>query len=152
MAEKKYCESDIISLMHKYFYASGFIYHSPTQKILLQRTTSSSDTSFDFFSGKGYGTDDPAAVFQKVIQDQLGINVPLELIIPVYDYTPDDLQRKCCILYADIVNVGTPEDFEKTNNAQWFTTKQLSKLKLPKQTEHDITIGQRVIRAETPQT
>lgn len=138
--------------MHKYFYASGFIYHSPTQKILLQRTTSSSDTSFDFFSGKGYGNDDPAAVFQKVIQDQLGIVIPLETIIPVYDYTPEDLQRKCCILYADIATLGEPDDFEKTNNAQWFTSKQLSKLKLPRQTEHDITIGQRVIRAESPQT
>lgn len=135
--------------MHKYFYASGFLYHSPTQKILLQQTGTTTDFSFTLFSGKGYGDQNPAIVFQKIIFDELGIKIPLHSISPVYDYLPQELQKDHCVLYADVADVGLEDDFQKKGNAEWFTPKQLSKLKLHEQTGHDIMIGQRVIRANT---
>lgn len=137
--------------MHKNFYASGFLYFSPTQKILLLQTNTNTEASYTLFSGTYNGNVDPASVFQKTVSDALGIELPLSSIVHVYDYTPQNSVQKQSVYYADVSSIGEESDFQKKGNAAWFTQKQLTKLKLPQQIDHDIMIGQRVIRANSTQ-
>jgi len=134
--------------MHKDFYASGFLYHSPTEKILLQQTPSGKD--FTLFSIKCSVHENPAHAFQKIISHELGVTIPLSSITLIYDYIPENTEGKQSVFYADISDVEIDDDISQKKKAAWFTQRQISKLKLQKQTDHDITIGQRVIRANKP--
>lgn len=134
--------------MHKTFYVSGFLYHLPTQKILLQQNSAGDDSVFSLFSGKNRGTEDERAVFQHAIYLQLGITLPLPAIRPIYDYFHKELKKNHFISYAQATDAIFEQDFRTNSSAQWFTEKQISKLQLPQQTRHDIIIGKRVILAE----
>lgn len=135
--------------MHKYYYASGFLYNSITEKILLQLTSTNGDPSYSFFSVKCMSTEDPLVAFQKNFAKTLSIIIPIASVIPVYEYISSTTNENYSILYAD---VSTIVDIDKKieNKAEWFTYKQITKLPIPKQVSHDIMIGQRVIRANTP--
>ncbi len=134
--------------MHKHFYASGFLYHSPSQKILLQQTITDTKPSFTLFCRKCTGNNDHKTSFQQIIADELGITIPIESIFHVYDYVTQDTEEIRFVFYADVSGLGTEVDFKREGSTEWFTVKQLSKLKLHRQINHDLMIGQRVIRAK----
>ncbi len=131
--------------MHKPFYASGFLYHSPSQQILLQQLTNGDDMKLALFRGKSRNGKDPQMVFQQCVEEALGVRVPASSIHPVYDYIHDKLGEHF-IFYVEVADV-TPKTYISKNKAEWFSLSKLSKHAMSEQTRHDIIIGERVIRS-----
>ena len=132
--------------MHKDFYASGFIYHPPSEKILLQQTIAIPPVSSPWllFEENYSEKDDPAVLFKKMISDLL--NIELAEVYPVYSYFNENKKRNQSIIYSSVTNMV---DFTPKNgmNFAWFTFKEVLKLQVTEQTKHDIVVGQRVIEA-----
>ncbi|MBI5619609.1 NUDIX hydrolase, partial [Candidatus Gottesmanbacteria bacterium] len=131
--------------MHKLFYASGFLYHSPSQQILLQQLTSDTDAKLVMFGGRSHNGNDPQAVFQHCVEKALGVTVPASSIHPVYDYI-HDRRGEHFIFYVEVAG-ATPKTYASKNKAEWFLLSKLSKQAMSEQTRHDIIIGERVIRS-----
>lgn len=131
--------------MHKSFYASGFLYHSPSQQILLQQYSADDAKPLALFRARGHKGEDPVAVFQRFIQETLGISLKSASIVSVYDYVHDELGDQF-IFYVDTKNLIAPPP-NRSGSVGWYQLAKLSKLNLAEQTRHDIIISERVIRA-----
>lgn len=131
--------------MHKVFYASGFLFHLPTQQILLQLNGSS--VYWSLFGGEKKNSHNPKAVFQSVVYEHLHIKLLQQAIHSVYDYMHPLLGKNHFIFYAEIAQARSKFKLKKDHSVKWFTFRQLYKLPLTEQTKHDITIGQRVVDA-----
>ncbi|HEV2339425.1 MAG TPA: hypothetical protein VGT05_01510 [Patescibacteria group bacterium] len=130
--------------MHKTFYASGFLYHLPSEQILLQQDTSlyNHASHWFLFCRKYTKNENPEEVFQKIIFDFLGIEAVS--VQPVYSYENEHANQ--CIFYSELEAL---QNFSSKNGLtfKWFTFKDVEKLKIMEQTKHDIVVGQRVINA-----
>lgn len=127
--------------MHKPFYASGFLYHSPSQQILLQQSANKNPLKFDLFKGKSQNGTDPKVVFQRCVEKTLGISIAPSSVHTVYDYI-HDTDGEQFIFYIE-VKKGIPDD-------GWILLSKVSKYSMSEQTRHDILIGERVIRSNMP--
>ncbi len=133
--------------MHKKIYASGFLYHTPTQQVLLQQHESSAPT-WSLFSGEGQDGEDPIVIFKEIVSSQLKIKLSLKDINSIYDYFNEELSRHSHLLYA----LADKKKDTYTNEGytmRWFTFKEIYKLPIDRQTRQDITVGKRVIDAIT---
>lgn len=134
----------IIILMHKGVYASGFLYHLPSQQILLQQNNNSVP-KWSLFGQKSKAKKDPLVLFQEAIFNSLDLKLPIKAIYPVYDYFNDESEENCFIFYAEIKQkrkLGLGKD----SNMEWFTFKQTTKLSFLDQTRQDIIVAERVIK------
>ncbi len=130
--------------MHKKFYASGFLYHPPTQQILLHQPSLSENT-WQLFGGENAASEDAVETFMRVIVEHLNVSIPKKHIISVYDYMHPEKESTHFFHYA-ILEKGYEKDVNKKGEkVSWFTFKQLSKLPISKLTMQDIIVGQRVI-------
>ncbi len=134
-------------MMHKRFYASGFLFNLPSQQILLQQTTPISPTSsspWQLFSAPYSENEEPNEAFKKLIFDLLGIKI--ENIQPIYSYIDDNTKVQQTIMYGEL---ETLHDFPAKDGLTfaWFSFKDVLKLQAAKQIKHDIVVGQRVIDA-----
>jgi ADP-ribose pyrophosphatase YjhB (NUDIX family) len=135
--------------MHKNFYASGFLYHSRSQQILLQQQTSADkEPTWFLFGGEGSAKETGEETFSRVVNAVLRLKLKAKAIFPVYKYFHEEMSRDHYISYAKI---GRLEKFPETKNAAfaWFSFKQVQKLNLSEQTKHDIMVAQRVIDSAT---
>lgn len=132
--------------MHKAFYASGFLYHSPSQQILLQQIDNNK-TVLSLFTGNSETGEEVSAVFQRIIYQQLGITIPLTSINPIYDYFYKDFGTDHFLQYAEVDDIDLAANLQEQGVIRWFPLQKISKLNMPDQVRHDIIIGQRVIRA-----
>ena len=132
--------------MHKNFYASGFLYHLPSQQILLQQDNILT-FSWSLFGRKGQSSKLPIGVFQEAVLRQLDIQLALETIYPVYDYFNKEIGRNCYVFYAQ---VDLKKEFNKRQGftTEWFTFKQTTKLSFSSQIKQDIVVAERVIKAK----
>lgn len=132
--------------MHKGFYASGFLYDSQTERILLQQhgTTISAASPWFLFEGNYEESEEPEALFKTLIHNTL--NVHVASVYPIYTYFNEILEKYHSVVYA---TVNEAKKFSAKNNCifEWFSFKEISKLNLTDQTKHDIIVGQRVIDA-----
>jgi len=130
--------------MHKSFYASGFIFHRPSQQILLQQRQSASSmtSSWTLFEKEHSENKQPEDVFKNTISKLL--NIKLDNIEQIYSY--DQKDKNYTLLYT---TVKTLEEFPPKNEYifRWFSFKEVLKIKASEQTKHDIVVGQRVIEA-----
>ena len=141
--------------MHKDFYASGFLYHLPTEQILLQQLLSSNNGSpqpWILFGGKNHSSEDTPITFRRIIREQLHHTLPTDTIYPIYDYFSRELNQDYYIQYYYIqysqLETNLPKLYvRKGYIIEWFTFKQLLKISLTEQTRQDIIVGQRVIDA-----
>lgn len=131
--------------MHKSFYASGFLFHPPTQQILLQQSYSSDEVSL--FSGKGEGTESINDAFRRIIHERLKVDIPDSQIYHIYSYDHQTTGKVHHVFYA-ILGADSEEapSFQKMN-AKWCSFKMLYKSKLNKDLLQDLVVGQRVINA-----
>jgi ADP-ribose pyrophosphatase YjhB (NUDIX family) len=131
--------------MHKDFYASGFLYHSRSQQILLQQQNSaSSDTEWSLLGGESVANETAEETFKRVVRSLLHLELKPKAILPIYKYFHETMKKDYYITYAKI---GRLEKFpvSKKTTFSWFNFKQIHKLNLSEQTKHDIVVGQRVI-------
>ena len=131
--------------VQKPFYASGFLYHSPSQQILLQQLKQGDGVKFVLFRGSSRKGRDPKVVFQQCVQEALGISIRASSIRPVYDYIHDKLGEQF-IFYVEVAKISSTARTSK-NKAEWFSLSKLSKHAMSEQTRHDIIVGERVIRS-----
>jgi NADH pyrophosphatase NudC (nudix superfamily) len=129
--------------MHTMRYVSGFLYHSPTQQILLQQTDDSA-LSYTTFSGPINDSESVEDAFKRIIGEELHIKLPREAITQVYDYVVEN-DEHYFILFAEIQDTQVGEKTGSGKQPAWVQMKQLNKLKVPKQIKQDIIVGQRVI-------
>jgi hypothetical protein len=135
--------------MHKKFYASGFLYHSRSQQILLQQLSSANKEPMWFlFGGESVKTETGEETFSRIIDKILKIKLKLSAVCPVYKYLHEEMNMDHYISYAKI---GKLEKFPETKEIifGWFNFKQVQKLNLSEQTKHDIMVAQRVIDSAT---
>ena len=149
--------------MHKVFYASGFLYNSTSQKILLQLGNDQEDAQLSLFTGKCQKEDDAPGVLQRIFEETLQVKIPRDKIHPIYDYAHHDHEVDHFICYAEVGD-SVMKKLGENKAVKWIPLEKLHKLKITPQTKQDITVGQRVInlaerlRAEkeleeaTPQT
>jgi hypothetical protein len=126
--------------MHKNIYASGFLYHSRTQQILLQQENID-NSQWSLFSGDNEDIEDIKEAFLKIINKHLKLELKPSSICPVYNYL--DNGKNIHIFYANVKKVE--KFFDKKKTFSWFTFKQIQKLLLSEQVKQDIIVSQRVI-------
>ena len=135
--------------MHKDFYASGFLFHLPTQQILLQQPKKVSGNSmpWSLFGGKSKPKEDEKTAFKRIINKTLKLKLKPNSIQPIYSYFNKEMGRENLLLYAQ---VGAAKKFSSKNGTTfgWFTFKQVLKLQIDEQTKHDIVVGQRVVASK----
>lgn len=134
--------------MHKAFYASGFLFHPPTQQILLQQQLNTSPALWSLLGGIYLVEESAEKAFQRIVLKLLKHRLPVTSIYPIYTYDREDAEKNKAILYADI---DKQIEFRPTKELAfgWFTRKQIMKLPLDPQTKQDIIVGHRVIDAKT---
>lgn len=132
--------------MLKGFYVNGFLYHEPTNQILLQQIQSS--PSWSLFESEEVEEDcNPAATFAELIHNTLQLKLVIKTIQEVYTYLNEEVNKNYSITYAPVRNLKTvPGD--KGKIYKWFGPREILKLNLSSQTRHDVTVGQRVIDAK----
>jgi hypothetical protein len=132
--------------MHKKSYASGFLYHLPSQQILLQQQPieSTSTSPWILFSEPYTGDEMPEQIFKEKILKIL--NVKINTVHPIYTYFDEPNNASHFIVYSKLNKL---QEFPPQNglNFAWFAFKEIVKLNVLKQTKHDIVVGQRVIDA-----
>ncbi|MBI2034289.1 MAG: NUDIX hydrolase [Candidatus Levybacteria bacterium] len=131
--------------MHKVFYASGFLYHEPTQQILLQQAYDDSP-EWSLIGGVSLVRETAEEAFYRIVFSVLRVKLSFELIYPVYTYNKRNFEKKQVILYADIDDISRIRA-SKDNVLSWFSRKQIQKLPLDPQTRQDLIVGHRVIDA-----
>lgn len=130
--------------MNKECTTAGFLYHAPTQQILLfQSDEDSSDLAI--FQDKCEEEKDPKLSFHKLILSQLGIELETDSVFEIYKYLNKKTGVKTHLFYAEVSSLDLDFDLNGEGTVGWFPLKLVPKLSLPKQTKHDIVIGQRVI-------
>lgn len=129
--------------MHKLFYASGFIYHLPSQQILLQQSQSI-PSPWVLFEKEHTENEQPKVIFEDAIGNFLDIT--LDTINPIYSYFDETTNKNISLLYATVRSL---QDFPPKGgfSFRWFFFKEVLKIQATQQTKHDIVVGQRVIEA-----
>lgn len=129
--------------MHK-FYASGFIYDSSTQQILLQHITPKDLSSSPWtLLGRTCSSEKTAEeAFKKTVLKLLGVKP--KNVFSIYTYLDSETHETKIVFYVELRKSKKFPD-NRVSSFSWFTLKQISRLKLADQTKQDITVGQRVI-------
>ena len=113
----------------------------------MQQLPPTEPEGYDLFTDKSLGTETSAQTFQRIIHHSLGISVPIQNIISVYDYVDQNTGRSWYIHYAEVMDVDTEIFQTAAVKIRWFSRKEILKMKSSQRTSHDITISERVIRA-----
>lgn len=131
--------------MHKDFYASGFLYHSKTQQILLQQQTSANNNPVWTLLGKKKVKNlTGEETFKDLFYDALKLKIKLGNVKIIYSYFSKELNTDNNVYYAEVSKLYK-NSVSKNKIFSWFTFKQIQKLNISDQTKQDIIIGQRVI-------
>lgn len=137
------------TLMHKSFYASGFLYSIKAHKILLLQSPAKDDlvSSWTMLGGAGNEGEEAQLAFQRIVRESLDIDLKTDHIYPIYDYFHDDLDTTNYVFYAE---VKQPQDFksDKENSPSWVSFAETVKLLLSGHTKQDVIVGERVINAK----
>jgi len=133
--------------MHKDFYASGFLYHPPTEQILLQQhdaLSPTSSSSWSLFGGIYLEEEKPEVLFKNVIFKLLDIEI--SVVHPVYSYFDETVDKSQYVGYSTVKKL---QNFSPKNGLSfaWFSFREVAKLHITLQMKHDIVVGQRVIEA-----
>lgn len=129
--------------MHKVFYASGFLYHSGSQQILLQQNNS----KWSMLGSQSRASETSVENFRRIVRAFLKLDLPAKSIREVYNYHHPVLKQEHYVSYAEIKKIIKFPPSKETTFA-WFTLKDTAKLPLSVQTKQDIIVGQRVINSQ----
>ena len=128
--------------MPKKFYASGFLYHPDSTKILLQQENSHDPKSlWSMLGSKNVGSETSQENFVRNAKSFLHLDLLANAVFCVYDYLH---LGKNYVSYTEVKKLTDFPQIGKTIFA-WFKIKEITKLSLSDQTRQDLTVGQRVI-------
>ncbi|MBU3978785.1 hypothetical protein KKE68_03745, partial [Patescibacteria group bacterium] len=98
--------------MHNNFYASGFLYHPPSQQILLQQKVSIDNMSSEWllFGGVYQEKEDPEELFRNLVLDLLDMEI--REVLPVYSYLNENSDEFQYIVYSQL---GELRNFSSKN-------------------------------------
>lgn len=138
----------ILLIVHKPFYASGFLYHLKTQQILLHQPSSRNDSSslWSMFGGMSNNGENAQDVFTRIMYRLVKLQLLAKHIYPVYDYYFHARNKIHYVFYALIKDMRELP-ISTSDTMSWFTFKQTSKLLFDDQTKQDIVVSERVINA-----
>jgi len=138
----------ILDLMHKKFYAGGFLFHPDSEQILLQQFTSDSQLTapWRIFGKACLEEEDSEEVFKKIVFNSLKLKI--DNVLPIYSSAQDKQYDTRHIVYSEVADLS---HFSVNDNQTfaWFSFKAILKLQISEQEKHDIVVGQRVIAAAT---
>lgn len=125
------------------FWAGGFLYNPKTKQIFLHLrdgNTKFNPNSWAFFGGLNEGDETPKECFKRELFEEIGLDVPLEKIIPLCDYlnTEFDTYRYVFFVESDIdkssLTLGEGADFN------WLPIEDIDKVKMTDKTAKDLKI------------
>lgn len=134
--------------MHKSFYASGFLYSPKLHKILLLKSPKkdSSDFIWSTIRGAGDEREEPQTAFARIINEQLGLNLKVKKIYPIYDYLLDAKDKMNYVFYTE---VKSSKAFSSLEGAfEWVSFHEISKLSFVPHSKRDVIVGERVVNAK----
>lgn len=141
--------SGILIRMHKPFYASGFLYHPPTEQILLRHVTTDKAPSptWCMVSGIALKNEEPLETFKRCVHKLIAVSLDPKRIFPVYDYFHNTYNTMNYVFYAEVKKLI---DFsvDDKRGLSWVTFKQTMKLPFDTQSKQDVIIAERVIKAQ----
>ena len=131
--------------MPKKFYASGFLYHPDSSKILLQQENANDPKSlWSLLGSKNIGSETSQENFVRNAKSFLHLDLLANAVYGVYDYFR---LGKNYVSYAIVKKLTDFPTIGKTVFA-WFRIKEITKLALSDQTKQDLIVGQRIIDCE----
>ena len=131
--------------MPKKFYASGFLYHPDSSKILLQQENANDPKSlWSLLGSKNIGSETSQENFVRNAKSFLHLDLLATAVYGVYDYFR---LGKNYVSYAIVKKLTDFPTIGKTVFA-WFRIKEITKLALSDQTKQDLIVGQRIIDCE----
>src|SRR5260221_3336272 len=93
--------------MLKGLYVSGFLYHEPTNQILLQQILTPTPAWSLFESEEVADDASPATTFAHLIQETLQLTLVIKKIQEVYTYLNEDVNKNYSITYAPVASLKT---------------------------------------------
>jgi len=125
------------------FYSGGFLYNPKTYSVLLHKRDSHTKVNphaWAFFGGLNEGTELPEETFAREINEELGIKISKDQIIPLCDYFNEELQtyRNVFFIESDLdkshMRLGEGEDFD------WIPLDNVFKYQLTEKTVRDLQL------------
>lgn len=135
--------------MHKLFYASGFLYHTPTEQILLRQVSTDKAPSPTWHMVGGIASKEEESIdtFKRYIHDLIDVKLDAKRVFAVYDYFHNTHNTMHYVFYAEVKKlIAIPADDKR--GLSWVTFKQTTKLPFDAQTKQDVIIAERVIKAQ----
>jgi 8-oxo-dGTP pyrophosphatase MutT (NUDIX family) len=108
------------------YFAMGFLFHAPTGKVMLHLRGSDAPSNpgmWHLFGGRSEEEDgdDPAATWRREMQEEVGITVPPEHVVPLRTYI---LGRRRHVFYCPWPRVEAPITVYEGAAAAWFTLEE----------------------------
>ena len=107
--------------VHKIFYASGFLYHPASERILLlQQKTKDNKLVWSLLGSSSRGSETSEANFKRVVKEILKLSLPVKTVKAVYNYHHPVLKQEHYVSYAQVKKMieFTPK---KDMIFGWFT-------------------------------
>jgi len=86
------------------FYAGGFLYNPKTRSVLLHKRDSKAKVNpsqWAFFGGLNKENETPKQTFVRELEEELGIKIPEEKIMPLCDYLNEELQTYRYVFFVE---------------------------------------------------
>ncbi len=134
------------TFMHNSFYASGFLYNLKTHQILLLQSEHKDNTSpsWSLLGGEAAEGEEAQTAFQRIINEQLNLNLKNKNIYPIYDYFHETQGKMNFVFYAEVKN--PPAFNSKKKTLSWVSFDETVKLPFSEHTKQDVIVGERVIK------
>jgi 8-oxo-dGTP pyrophosphatase MutT (NUDIX family) len=110
------------------FYAGGFFYDPAAKAVLLHKRDSVAKTNPDkwaFFGGSSEAGETPIETFKREINEELGIKLSDDCVIPLFDYFNTDLGKHRHIFF---VETNLPKSAMRLNEGADFDWIPLAKV------------------------
>lgn len=126
---------------HNRFFSGGFLYNPKSKSVFLHQrdgNTIYNPNAWAFFGGLNEGEESEVECFQRELEEEVGLSVPLEDIQYLDDYLNTEFDTHRYIYY--VVSDVKKEDLKLGEGAgfDWVPISDLFNVKLTEKTERDL--------------
>lgn len=125
---------------------SGFLYNINTQQILLTQSEKNSEfaSHWSLLKTEVKINQDPKEAFKKIIKKQLGLELEMTAIYPVYDYPDEESDNISYVFFAEVTESPILNK-KMANELTWISFNETLKLLFLENNKQDVIVGERVI-------